>query len=358
MALNCAELTVATPTTIAVPARKMVPSESAMIPRYLPGVSIDEYYRHLTYHHPRLMNMLDLPRLQGTDVIARISAMSSEFEDNGGGGRGESYRTAQQLAGVRGTGIRTLVELAVGHRPGADLPVVLDVLGGDGTIARAVREMAGMPNCFVLTSDIAGGMVKQALAYGLPAIRQPAQELLLRDATVDAVLISYGTHHIPAELRHRVVTEAVRVVRAGGRVVLHDFEPDSSMARFFETVVHRNTAAGHPYPHVGAQTMEGLLEAAGCTDIRVEYIADPFTLTAATPVAAERALLEHLRNMYGLLQIGADQQRQPMDLEMLRHHLNECFPEGPGVTVIPDPSAGYLARLPRTAASAWARKPE
>src|SRR5215475_9714043 len=91
-------------------------AEEAMISCYLPDVSIDEYYRHLACHHPRLMNMLDLPRLQGTDVIARISAMSSEFEDDGGDGRGESYRTAQQLVGVRGTGIRTLLELAVSHR--------------------------------------------------------------------------------------------------------------------------------------------------------------------------------------------------------------------------------------------------
>src|SRR5207237_5518083 len=127
-------------------------------------------------------------------------------------------------------GVQQLGRLPFGWR-------LLDVLGGDGLIARALNMMRpGLTRQPVLTSDVAESMILHAWAQGLPAIREPAQHLFLRDASFDAVLIAYGTHHIDPLDRPDMCREAFRVLRPHGRIVLHDFECGSAVARWFDEV--------------------------------------------------------------------------------------------------------------------------
>src|SRR5690606_418049 len=87
----------------------------------------------------------------------------------------------------------------------------------------------------LLAGDISGSMVAAALADGLPAVRQRADQLLLRDDVLDAVLIAYGSHHIAPSQRPRALSEAYRVLVPGGRVALHDFASDSPGSRMCES---------------------------------------------------------------------------------------------------------------------------
>ncbi|MFK0289921.1 class I SAM-dependent methyltransferase [Streptomyces sp. NPDC090442] len=151
----------------------------------------------------------------------------------------------------------------------------------------------------MLTSDISAAMVSAALAHGLPAIRQAADALLLADNSVDAVLLAYGSHHIALEDRPRAVAEAVRVVRPGGKVILHDFDPASPMALFFRTVVDPHAPGGHDYPHYTRRQLQALFRSQPVV-LSLHDVYDPLVLPGTSPDRAKAAMLSYLANSYGL----------------------------------------------------------
>ena len=295
----------------------------------VPVTAADPLLAELSRRFPELFALVDPAR-----CAAPSTAVPVDFEDSAVGGRGETYRDAQRDPSIRARGIATLFDLASpdGDRrswqPGQ---VVLDVLGGDGTLARAAATGlpsgpvrpddphspldAGQPagaGPTVLTSDLSAGMVAAAQRHGLPALQQPAQRLRLRDSSVDAVIIAYGTHHIPVEQRLDAVREAWRVLRPGGRLVLHDFAEDSPVARWFTEVVHPYSRTGHPYPHFTAEAMTRLFNAAGFADVRVVDVYDPFVLIAVDQSTARLRLGRHLADMYGLVRLAEHPNPAPL----------------------------------------------
>ncbi|GHJ15466.1 MULTISPECIES: class I SAM-dependent methyltransferase [unclassified Micromonospora] len=266
---------------------------------YLPSLVLRDYLHAVATLHPHLRGMLDFGRPGAAEALAELAATVSEF-DTDSTGRGDSYRRAQRDTLVRWTGMRQLLELAT---PADAEPVtlILDVLGGDGTVARAA---SGQSACFesklaFVTGDVSGHMVDRALAHGLPAVRQAAHFLFLRDGSVDAVLLAYGTHHIPAHRRPPAVAEAARVVRPGGRIVLHDFDESSPMAGFFAEVVHPHAAGGHDYRHFTRAELAGLFADAGLP-VRVVDLYDPLIVRADTERAAYAGMRDYVGDMYGV----------------------------------------------------------
>ncbi|KJS56385.1 hypothetical protein VM98_07565 [Streptomyces rubellomurinus subsp. indigoferus] len=328
-------------------------------PAYLPGMSSAQYLAEMAVSHPRLRALLDPDRLDRAVASREPAAWENEF-DSDSGGRGDSYRRAQRDPLVRWTGVRRLLGLTVPAGRGREV-VVLDVLGGDGTVARAaaLRPGESPAGLEVLTGDISGPMVAAALANGLPAVRQAADRLLLADDTVDAVLLAYGTHHIPDGTRPQAVAEALRVVRPGGRVVLHDFAPDSAMADFFR-VVSRHGTVRHDYAHFTHPELRKLFEDR-CPQVRVLDVYDPFTVLAPTPDRARAAMVAHMGESYGLAghfeAIGPDAAWQLL-AEAFDHTDRPTPPEHravrPTVRLVPE---GYVAELPRVAVVAVAEKP-
>jgi ubiquinone/menaquinone biosynthesis C-methylase UbiE len=310
---------------------------------------------------PRLYALLDPQRL-----AADAPQVPVDFESGKAGGRGDSYRDAQRDPYVRGNGILALFRLA---SPDGTLDswrpehVVLDVLGGDGTLARAVSRLlpaASIPT--VLTSDLSAGMVLAAQRHGLAALRQPAQALRLRDRAVDAVLLAYGTHHIPVDERPVAVAEALRVLRPGGRLVLHDFAESSPAADWFSHAVDPFSRTGHRYPHFTAEQMRQLLINAGYVDVTVGPLYDPFVFTAATPQAARHALGAHLWQMYGLTRLGDNPEAAATTVADLaaayfRYPDGELAPGQPVREISYRPSDdGWRVELPRVALVASGRR--
>ncbi|PSP82990.1 methyltransferase type 11 [Halobacteriales archaeon QS_1_68_17] len=133
-----------------------------------------------------------------------------------------------------------------------DVAVVLDVGGGSGRAARAVDA----PTTVVV--DAARGMVDRARARGLTAVLADGGCLPVREDAVDAVVIYDALHHMAD--RAGVVSEAARVLRPGGVLVVREFDPTTLRGRALATAEH---LAGFDSTFVAADELAGTVAAAG-----------------------------------------------------------------------------------------------
>lgn len=278
------------------------------------------------------------------------------------GGRGESYVAAQQAyPEARVTGIGQLMALVVGPA-GADRPVVLDLLGGDGLLHRVCRR-PDLPDATVVTCDAASFMVARAWAAGVPAVWQRAQRQVFRSGSVDGVLLAYGSHHVPEPERQDVTDEAWRVLRPGGRFVLHDFAEGSPTAVWFRDVVDRQSATGHRCAHFTADRMREGLVRSGFHSVTMNRVFDPIVVTGTSKRGARAALGRYLVQMYGLDKLVAahghegasmvafELARRIFRFDGMGDHVRECAVERLG------PSQ-WRCILPRFALVAVGTKPE
>lgn len=267
---------------------------------------IVESLEYLRVHFPEVHGLLDTDRTDHADYLDRLG--HSDFEGEEDGGRGHFYNLAQINPTVRVRGIMQLFKLLGRFQQNFLHPhsVILDVLGGDGVVARSLRTIlpVGCPPR-IITGDVACQMVKAARAHELAAVLQPAEYLILRNASVDAVLLAYGTHHIAKSCRLQAVCEGYRVLKPGGAFVLHDFEESGPGARWFADVVDAYSVTGHRCTHFTAAEMHQYLSSAGFVDIEVAPMYDPFILSARTEPEARDTLSDYLLNMYALVNLRA-----------------------------------------------------
>lgn len=170
----------------------VLPTETAT---YIGRMSMPRYRELMERRFPEYAGLLWLDRPGLEAAVTAVGSSSVEFEGAAKGGRGDSYREAQLDPLVRAVGIAGLLGRAGNMRDVVELDRhirILDVLGGDGTIARGLRTIVKgrEGRHMVLTSDIAEDMVARALEYDLPAVRQPAQHLMLRASSFDAVIVA------------------------------------------------------------------------------------------------------------------------------------------------------------------------
>lgn len=310
---------------------------------YVNGYSFGEYLACLRHGHPDLYDLLSHERCCDAERhVANMNMSSWEFEDEQAGGRGLSYNVAQKSADNRHVGMSTLLQC---FWPSFDAPGqgfrILDVLGGDGTFARFCKTL-GHHAPTIYTADISKFMIDACHAQALPCVRQPATRSLFRDDVLDGVLIAYGSHHLDGEARRLAVREAHRTLRAGGRLVLHDFEIGGRSAKWFDSVVHPYSRTGHPHAHFSRPEMFHLLTSAGLRDIRVFEICDPFTLHGSSPEEARHNAIMHLYDMYDLIKVADSASDIAPCLE---RHITDTL--GP-ITIRQD-EGRYVAHIPRHA---------
>jgi SAM-dependent methyltransferase len=325
---------------------------------YLPGVTMSDYLDRMR-GFPRFLPTLRLDPWVPAFRLA-LRADDNEF-DTDASGRGDSYRIAQRATGVRLIGVRTLLEGALDGPVPSVVPDdfrLLDVLGGDGTLARALAMMtpgAVGDRQWILTGDLSRHMVAAALRYRLPAVCQPAQRLALHDSCFDAVVLAYGTHHIPIHERKTAYAEAWRVLKPGGRIVVHDFEEGGNVARWFREVVHRYSSNGHPYDHFRSADLVADLAAAGFDPVDVRPVYDPFVVRGATADVAVADMCSYVFRMYGLFGLRGTSNGagwRPRVWDLINRYMTYSAAECPGptrsVAVEPDGS-GYRVTMPRVA---------
>lgn len=318
---------------------------------YVNGYSFGEYLEYLRQGHPELHDLLSHERCgEAERHVATMNMGSWEFEDQHVGGRGFSYNVAQRSADNRRVGMLALLKC---FGSSAELPGqafrILDVLGGDGTVARCCKTLRRHAPT-IYTADISKFMIDACHAQALPCVRQPATRSLFRDDVLDGVLIAYGSHHLDRTARPLAVREAHRTLRAGGRLVLHDFEIGGRCAKWFDNVVHPYSRTGHPHAHYSRHEMCHLLTGAGFRDVRVFEIADPFTLQGTSPEEARRNAIMHVYDMYDLIKVAAAASDIAPRLE---RHITDTL----GPISIRQDGSRYVAEIPRHALVAVGEKP-
>jgi len=316
------------------------------IENYISTRTFADYRRAAAKHFPFILPLIDPNRVEGgafRDYVSFMNDISWEFEDQDAGGRGAAYNVAQRNTDNRKIGTLSLLKCFSDSQtdiPGPD-KIILDALGGDGTIARLIqKEKIQAPT--IISADLSGFMVDACIAQILPCIRQSATQSLLRDSVLDGVLIAYGSHHLDRASRKAAPIEAFRTIKNGGRFVLHDFEIGTPVANWFDKVVHPLSRTGHPHPHFSRQEMFALLEGAGFRNIQVFSMSDPFVLKGNSPEEARKNAIMHVYRMYDLVRIADNEADILFKLEA---HIKNIL----GDIQIKQTDSGYSATIQREA---------
>ena len=91
---------------------------------------------------------------------------------------------------------------------------LLDVGGGTGRVAMAVRDM--VKNVFVV--DVSNGMLRLAAGKGLASIHAPAECLPFPPGSIDRIIMVDALHHVLDQ--HQTALELWRVLAPGGRILV------------------------------------------------------------------------------------------------------------------------------------------
>ncbi len=131
---------------------------------------------------------------------------------------------------------------------------LLDVGGGTGRVAQTLAEHVGQ----AIVLDESPGMLREARAKGLPALRAKAERLPFAAGTLPRILMVDAFHHLSDQ--EGVVAELIRVLAPGGRLVIE--EPNIEHGAVKLVALAEKLALMRSHFH-SPQKMQQMFEAAG-----------------------------------------------------------------------------------------------
>ncbi len=138
---------------------------------------------------------------------------------------------------------------------------VLDLGGATGRLSVRLARLGMRP----VVLDPSLPMVRRARRRGLAAVAGSAHALPFRDGAFDAVIVLDALHHVSDIPRS--LGEAARVLEPGGRLLLHEPDPETAMGRL-TAVLERLAGMGSLL--LPAATLEALLRGGGLEVVLVE----------------------------------------------------------------------------------------
>ncbi len=110
---------------------------------------------------------------------------------------------------------------------------ILDLGCGTGVLCRRIADLLDpAAGGLAVGIDAAGKMIRVARKKrGGPACRfeaMAAEKLDFADQSFDAVVSSLFFHHVPLDLKARALSEAYRVLKSGGRLIIADMHIPTS----------------------------------------------------------------------------------------------------------------------------------
>ncbi len=264
-----------------------------------PSLGTELYLSRVLNEHAQLSKLIDMemitPWLQRRNLDLPNEFGSHDVE------RGDLYRKERESFPMSRPNIQKLVEVIETDNP----KIVYDLIGGNGhlaTIRQSMSEQLGDSPLFI-TSDAEHSQIMSAVQKQLPAIRQPAQDTIFLSGSADAVFFAYGTHHIPVVDRPGCWREAHRILKKGGRVVVQDFENESSTAKWYSEVIHKWSLSGHDYDHFNQSEMVTDLSQCGFVDVSSCQIDDSFVVRGKTKDLALADGIKHICTLFGLVKL-------------------------------------------------------
>lgn len=128
---------------------------------------------------------------------------------------------------------KKVVDVVAEYQPAA----FLDICCGTGNQLKYLKK-SGFHN--IKGIDISKAMLQQVRKEGEKMIcdEQDATEMQFPDNTFDMGLISFALHEKPFDTARKILTEAQRVIRTGGHLMIIDYMFDSSVNGFTKKAIH------------------------------------------------------------------------------------------------------------------------
>lgn len=292
--------------------------------KYFNEISIAEYLSQTRDKHPCLYQALDRDRLSTEYLYSlNLPCRNIDFESSAKSGRGIDYLEEQNKEPLnRKIGFKKIFS-TIGTSDKESL--VVDAMGGNGTLYRA-SKILGYENLNIVISDISSAMIADAFAQGIPCVRQFAQNFLFKNDSVDAVIFAYGTHHLSEEDRMAAFSEAKRVLRKGGKIIVHDYDQNDRTCFWYTDILDKYTFTGHKCIHFTIDSLSDILKKVGFTCVDTSVMYDPFIIGGATShEAAKFKLYKHLENLFGLRKITQMNLPNNDYCSLMESILDKCF---------------------------------
>jgi len=144
--------------------------------------------------------------------------------------------------------VRPNPRVLVAETVDADARSILDACTGNGAVLAAIARRRPAASVFGLdlSPDMLSLATRRIRRKGLTNARihtGDCTRMPFEDETFDAVTGSYGLHEMPSDIRRAAVSEAFRVLRSGGRLVVIDWDEPH---RFIERPVAAARKAVEP----------------------------------------------------------------------------------------------------------------
>ncbi|MCI4344181.1 MAG: methyltransferase domain-containing protein [Thermoplasmata archaeon] len=160
---------------------------------------------------------------------------------------------------------------------------LLDVGGGTGAFTS--RFAGTFSEVVVLEPNDAVARVGARRHSALRFVSGPGERIPFSDGSFHRLTAIRSTHHMDSP--ERFFTEALRVLSAGGRILIEEMGPGSPLARMFNRLGHRGHHPGLDFR--GPEAWGAGLSNAGFDEVRVLPDRRWFFLTGRKPVIAPTA---------------------------------------------------------------------